>query len=103
MSIADLKMRLADVPGIETLSMALEAGRISLRWGPNYSTSVDAAASDSDIEAATCRDFCANPSPSQAGPGLSRRGYVPRRLRWPRLGQNPFVRQDDGSPGDDVG
>jgi hypothetical protein len=24
MSIADLKMRLADVPGIETLSMALE-------------------------------------------------------------------------------
>ena len=28
MAIADLKMRLADVPGIETLSMALEAGRI---------------------------------------------------------------------------
>ena len=33
MSIADLKMRLADVAGIETLSMALEAGRIVLRWG----------------------------------------------------------------------
>ena len=32
MSIADLKVRLADVPGIETLSMALEAGRIMLRW-----------------------------------------------------------------------
>jgi hypothetical protein len=52
MSIADLKVRLADVPGIETLSMALEAGRITLRWGPSYSASVDAAASDSDIEAA---------------------------------------------------
>jgi len=34
MSIADLKVRLADVPGIETLSMALEAGRIMKpgRW-----------------------------------------------------------------------
>ena len=52
MSIADLKMRLADVPGIETLSMALEAGRIMLRWGTIYSASVDAAASDADIEAA---------------------------------------------------
>lgn len=52
MSIADLKMRLADVPGIETLAMALEAGRIALRWGTSYSASVDAAASDADIEAA---------------------------------------------------
>ena len=52
MSIADLKVRLADVPGIETLSMALEAGRIMLRWGTIYSASVDAAASDADIEAA---------------------------------------------------
>ena len=52
MSIADLKIRLADVPGIETLSMALEAGRIMLRWGASYSASVDAAASDADIEAA---------------------------------------------------
>ena len=52
MSIADLKMRLADVHGIETLTMALEAGRIMLRWGPSYSASVDAAASDGDIEAA---------------------------------------------------
>jgi len=34
MSIADLKMRLADVQEIETLSMALEAGRILLRWAP---------------------------------------------------------------------
>jgi hypothetical protein len=52
MSIADLKMRLADVPGIESLSMALEAGRIMLRWGASYSASVNAAASDADIEAA---------------------------------------------------
>jgi len=52
MSIADLKVRLADVPGIEILSMALEAGRIMLRWGTSYSASVDASASDSDIEAA---------------------------------------------------
>ena len=52
MSIADLKIRQANVPGIETLSMALEAGRIRLRWGASYSASVGAAASDSDIEAA---------------------------------------------------
>jgi hypothetical protein len=31
MSIVDLKVRLADVPEIETLSMALEAGEIMLR------------------------------------------------------------------------
>jgi len=52
MSIADLKLRLADVPGIENLSMALEARRIRLRWGTGYSASIDAAASDADIEAA---------------------------------------------------
>jgi hypothetical protein len=46
MSIADLKVRLADVPGIETLSMALVAGKIMLRWGTSYSVSVDAAASE---------------------------------------------------------
>ena len=50
MSIADLKVRLADVPGIETLSMALEAGRITVRWGAGHSASVDAAASDNEIE-----------------------------------------------------
>jgi hypothetical protein len=52
MSIADLKMRLADVQGIETLSMPLEAGRILLRWGAGYSATVDAAASDGEIETA---------------------------------------------------
>lgn len=52
MSIADLKMRLADVPGIENLSMALEAGRITVRWGAGYSASVDTAASDGEIESA---------------------------------------------------
>jgi hypothetical protein len=36
MSIADLKVLLADVPGIETLTIALEAGRITLRWGTSY-------------------------------------------------------------------
>ncbi len=51
MSIADLKARMADVPGIETLTMGFEAGRIVLRWGA-YAASVDAAASDQDIETA---------------------------------------------------
>ncbi|MGJ4928134.1 hypothetical protein ACQR1I_16610 [Bradyrhizobium sp. HKCCYLS2038] len=51
MSVADLKARLADVAGIENLSMELQGGRILLRWG-TYSASVDAAASNSDIEAA---------------------------------------------------
>jgi hypothetical protein len=36
MSIADLKVRLADVQGAETLTMGLEAGRIMLRWGAGY-------------------------------------------------------------------
>ena len=51
MSVADLKLRLADVPGIEGLSMGLEAGKIMLRWG-SHSAAVDAAASDADIETA---------------------------------------------------
>lgn len=52
MSIADLKTRLADVPGIESLSMSLEAGRMFLRWGSGFAASVDAAASDHDVEVA---------------------------------------------------
>jgi hypothetical protein len=52
MSIADLKTRLADVPGIENLSMGLEAGRIFLRWGSGFAASADAAASDHEIEVA---------------------------------------------------
>ncbi|MGJ4954612.1 hypothetical protein ACQR1H_03135 [Bradyrhizobium sp. HKCCYLRH2015] len=51
MSIADLKTRLADVHGIESLNMELQGGRILLRWG-DYSASADAAASDAEIEAA---------------------------------------------------
>jgi hypothetical protein len=51
MSISDLKIRLADVPGIENLTMALEAGRIVLRWA-GYSAAVDASASDYEIEVA---------------------------------------------------
>jgi hypothetical protein len=52
MSIADLKSRLADVHGIETLSMRLSGGRIMLAWGGGYYTSADAAASDAEIETA---------------------------------------------------
>lgn len=51
MSVADLKARLADVPGIENLSMELQGGRILLRWGA-YTASVDASASNAEIEAA---------------------------------------------------
>jgi hypothetical protein len=50
-SVADLKSRLADVPGIQTLTMAIEAGRIMLRWG-DHSAAVDVTASDAEIEAA---------------------------------------------------
>ncbi|UGA46649.1 hypothetical protein HU230_0011655 [Bradyrhizobium quebecense] len=51
MSIADLKVRMSDIPGIETLTMRLEAGRILLSWGA-YTAAVDASASDNEIEAA---------------------------------------------------
>jgi len=51
MSVADLKTRMADVPGIHSLTMAIEAGRIMLRWG-DHSAAVDATASDVEIEAA---------------------------------------------------
>jgi hypothetical protein len=51
MSIHDLKIRMADVAGIETLTMGLEAGQILLRWD-GYSATVDAAASGAEIEAA---------------------------------------------------
>jgi hypothetical protein len=51
MSIYDLKSRMSDVAGIETLTMGLEAGRIVLRWA-GYSAAVDASASDAECEAA---------------------------------------------------
>jgi hypothetical protein len=51
MSIHDLKSRMSDVAGIETLTMGLEAGRIVLRWD-GYSAAVDASASDAECEAA---------------------------------------------------
>lgn len=44
MSVADLKVRLADVPGIESLRLPLEARRILLRWGNGYAASADADA-----------------------------------------------------------
>ena len=51
MGIVDLKTRLHDVPGIETLTMIMQGGR------QNYSLngrtiSLDAAASDADVETA---------------------------------------------------
>lgn len=55
MSVADLKLRMADVPGIETLSMGIEVGRIVLRWyalGSPYSAALDVTSSDGEIEAA---------------------------------------------------
>jgi hypothetical protein len=36
MSIADLKVRLGDVPGIQNLTIGLEGGKIMLRWGDGY-------------------------------------------------------------------
>lgn len=55
MSIADLKTRLADVPGISDLVMNFEGGRILLRWGAgssSYSATVSNGASDAEVEAA---------------------------------------------------
>lgn len=86
MSIADLKMRLADVPGIESLSMAFEARRITLRWGTGYSASVDAAASDGDIEAAIRNAIKLAPvSPAADKPA------VPRRLLQPEFRACPVI------------
>lgn len=50
MSVHDLKIRCADVAGIQSLSMRLNAGRIELTWGDDYSASADASASDAEIE-----------------------------------------------------
>lgn len=51
MSISDLKARLPDVSGIETLTLALSAGHQRLTWsGGAMTTTVSAFASDQDIE-----------------------------------------------------
>ncbi|WP_050384560.1 hypothetical protein [Bradyrhizobium pachyrhizi] len=42
---------MSDVPGIEALTMRVEAGRILLSWGA-YTAAVDASASDHEIETA---------------------------------------------------
>jgi len=52
MSIADLKTRLHDVPGIETLTMVMEAGRQNYTLNGRV-IAVDAAASDFQVEQAT--------------------------------------------------
>jgi hypothetical protein len=51
-SIADLRVRVADVPGTQNLSMSLEGGKIMLRWAVAHAAAVDAAASDAECEAA---------------------------------------------------
>lgn len=52
MSVADLKVSLRDVPGIQNLSMRLASGSILLEWGNGYSAIVGAAASDAEIMSA---------------------------------------------------
>ena len=52
MSVADLKIRLRDVSGIETLTMRFASGSILLQWGAGYSATVGAAASDAEIMSA---------------------------------------------------
>jgi phage terminase large subunit len=60
MSIHDLKTRMADVPGIEGLTIGLEAGRIVLRWD-RYSAAVDASASDADCSKIIQLNWTDNP------------------------------------------
>lgn len=51
MSVHDIRSRCADVPGIQNLSQAIEAGRISFRWGDGFAAAVDVTASDAECEA----------------------------------------------------
>jgi hypothetical protein len=51
MSVADLKARLADVPGIETLTMRLICGRQEFGFN-GLIAAVDATANDQEIETA---------------------------------------------------
>jgi hypothetical protein len=78
-SVSDLRHRMSDVPGIQNLSMDLQAGRIVLSWGEGYSAAVDATASDADIEAAVraairlppisaIPDVQPSPAPANAAP-----------------------------------
>lgn len=67
MSIADLKTRLHDVPGIETLTMQMLAGRQNYALNGRL-ISVDGAASDSDVESAI-RAAIASPAIAQMPAG----------------------------------
>lgn len=51
MGVADLRLKLADVPAIDTLTMSMQGGQIVLHWG-EYSAQVGSFASDAQIEAA---------------------------------------------------
>jgi hypothetical protein len=87
-------------------TLAAVSGLVLLGDKPGWAAFLVAAVA---IEALTVlrrftrRDRSADSPSSQAPPGLYRRGDVSRRLWRPRLGQNPFVRQNDGGSGDDVG
>src|SRR4051794_14502521 len=50
MSVHDLKSRLADVAGIEALTVTLIGGRQVLRWGAGMVTAVDPLATDQEID-----------------------------------------------------
>lgn len=52
MSVHDIKTRCADVAGIQSLSMKIEAGKLSFQWGDGYAAAVDVTASDADCETA---------------------------------------------------
>ena len=52
MSIAELRSRMADVPGIDGLSMQLLGGRQCFSWGSGMLVAVDPLASDQEIETA---------------------------------------------------
>jgi hypothetical protein len=86
MSIYDLKMRMAEVAGIEVLTMGVEAGGIVLRWGDDYSATVDASAFDADCELAVRRSAAAGAIP-RAAPQLGR--FLAERMNEtiiPRVG-----------------
>jgi hypothetical protein len=67
MSIADLKTRLHDVPGIETLTMTMLAGRQNYNLNGRV-IALDASASDFEVEKAV-RDAIASPAIAQMPAG----------------------------------
>lgn len=91
MSIQDLRARVTDVPGTESLSMALEGGRIILRWRGGYEASADAAASNAELERAV-RNAAALP-PST---------LIPEKETAPVTTASPPGRPSGANPADTV-